>query len=59
MKTLKIDKHTVVPLGWIMSGYIIMLSLVITGTFWVAKVGYRLERIERFLNIQSDFVINK
>jgi CTP-dependent riboflavin kinase len=51
-KNTKLDPHTtLVPLGWVLSGFGTILAAVIVGTFWISTVNYRLQRIEERLGI--------
>lgn len=48
---MKIDGNSVVPVGWVLSGFAAVMFVVIIGAFWVSAVDYRLERIEVALGI--------
>lgn len=48
---MKIDDKAVVPVGWVFTGFGIIISTTIFGAFWVATVNFRLERIEDRLGI--------
>lgn len=48
---MKITDNSVVPLGWVLSGFSVMLSITIVGSFWVSAVNFRLQRIEEKLGI--------
>lgn len=50
---MKIDQTTVVPLGWVVSGFASMLTVTIIGVVWVVKVNYRLERIEQNMHLPT------
>ncbi len=47
----KIDGASVVPIGWVVSGFGIVMTATILGSFWVAAVNFRLGRIEARLGI--------
>lgn len=47
----KFDEKTVVPIGWVLSGFISVLAITVIGAFWVSTVNFRLERIEDKLGI--------
>ena len=48
---MKIDEKTVVPLPWLLAGFMVGLTPVIYATFWISSVNFRLERIEDKLGI--------
>lgn len=52
---MKIDGHTVVPIGWVITGlatiFTISTSVTLTVAFWCAAVNFRLQRIEDRLGI--------
>lgn len=48
---MKIDSETSVPIGWVLSGFAIVVASAIAGTFWVSSVNDRLSRIEEKLGI--------
>jgi hypothetical protein len=47
----RIDEKTVVPIGWVLGGFTIMVTIAVTGAFWVSAVNFRLSRIEDRLGI--------
>lgn len=54
---MKIDEKSVIPLGWALTGFGIILSGAVSGAvagaMWVSTVDFRLERIEEKLSIPS------
>lgn len=49
--SIKIDEKTVVPIGWVLGGFAVIIMPVIVGAIWVAGVNFRLQRIEQKLGI--------
>jgi len=47
----RIDEKTVVPLGWVLAGFLVGLAPLISGVLWVQAVNLRLGRIEQKLGI--------
>lgn len=50
---MKIDDKTVVPIGWVLAAFGVSVGTVIAGSFWIASVNFRLERIEEKLDIPA------
>jgi len=50
---MKIDEKTVMPIGWALAGFGVMISVTVVGSFWVAAVNFRLQRIEEKLGIPA------
>jgi hypothetical protein len=48
---MKIDSETLVPVGWVLSGFGLTLTAAVCGTFWISSVNDRLGRIEERLGI--------
>lgn len=55
---MKIDGKSVVPVGWVFTGFGVIISITIIGAFWVAAVDFRLQRIEEKLGIPAYHEIN-
>lgn len=45
-----ISEKSLVPLRWVLSGFLLGFSAVAAGAFWVASVNNRLANIETTLN---------
>ena len=48
---MKLNEHTTIPLPWIITAVISVISPTILLTYWVSTVDYRLERIENKLDL--------
>lgn len=50
---MKVDEKTLVPVGWVLGGFVTVITIVVIGAFWVSAVDYRLSRIEEKLGIPA------
>ncbi len=48
---MKIDERLYIPIGWVISGFSVIMGALIIGIFWVAAVNFRLQRIEERMGI--------
>ncbi len=57
MSQTRIDEISLVPLGWVLAGFVSLLASSVTGAvvcaFWVSAVNFRLQRIEQRLDIPA------
>lgn len=53
MSDTKIDKHTLIPLGWVLSLFSVGISITGAAAFKVKSVDDRLARIEEVLRIHA------
>lgn len=49
----RLDEKTVIPIGWVIAGFMPVVCITVTGAFWIAAVDFRLGRIEEKLGIPA------